>query len=211
MPGPRPTMQLSLPLALVAATALLLVPDLALAAGDAAHAAEGASHGEDHGIPWTGLGLHAFNLVLLLSVIGFFAGKKIKDAMVDRATEIRKDIEESDRLRKEANARFEELQWQIAGFESRLAEMKAQAEVEAEHEKAAIMERAERESVRLREAAERTIRGETAKARIALRREAVLLAVGMAEQRLAANVGVDDDARLANEFFSQIDEEATHV
>lgn len=191
-------------IALSALALATLLPDVALAAGDAAH-------GEDHGIPWTSLGLHAFNLVLLLSVIGFFAGKKIKDAMADRAMEIRKDIEESDRLRKEANARFEELQWQLAGFETRLAEMKAQAEVEAEHEKAAIMERAEREATRLREAAERTIRGETAKARIALRREAVVLAVGMAEQRLAANVGADDDARLANEFFSQIDEEATHV
>lgn len=185
------------------ALTVLLMPDLAFAAG--------GEHGEAHGPPWTSLGLHAFNLVLLLSVIGWFAGGKIRDAMKDRSVEIKHDIDESNRLRKEARERFEELEWRLAGFEQRLTEMKAEAETQAEAEKAAILERADREAVRLQEAAQRTIRSETAKARMALRKEAVALAVQLAEERISANVGADDDRRLANEFFSEFDNEVTLV
>lgn len=193
--------------AILVALVLLLLPDLAFAAEGAAE----AGHGEAHGVPWTSLGLHAFNLVLLLGVIGFAAGKKIRDGMADRAAEVKREIDESNRLRKEARERFEELEWRLAGFEQRLAEMKAEAEAEAETERQAILERADRESARLKEAAERTIRSETAKARMALRRDAVSIALQLAEARIVAGIGPEDDARLANEFFSEIDEEATHV
>lgn len=194
-------------LAIGIAMVTLAVPDLALAAEHAAAAGEEVQGA----IPWTGLELHAFNLLLLLGVIGYFAGRKIRDGMRDRTTEIKHDIDESNRLRKEARERFEELEWRLAGFEERLGEMKADAEKQAEAERLAILERADQDGERLREAALRTIRSETARARMSLRQDAVALAMKLAEQRIVANVGPQDDIRLANEFFSEIDAEVTHV
>lgn len=197
-------------IALSVALAVLLMPDLAFASGGEA-AVEGGAHGEGPAVPWTALGLQAFNLVLLFGVIAFFGGGKIRDAMKDRSAEIKHDIDDSNRLRKEARERFEELDWRLAGFEQRLVEMKAEAEAEAEVEKAAVLERADREALRLQEAAQRTIRSETAKARMALRKDAVTLAVKLAEERIVANVGPDDDGRLAGDFFSEFDSEVTLV
>lgn len=182
---------------LLVAVGLLLLPDVALAAGG-----EGGDH---HGPPWMSLGLHAFNLALLLGVIGWFAGPKIKDAMHSRASEVKRDIDESNRLRKEAREAFEELEARLAGFEQQLAQMRKDAEKEAVEERDAILARAERDAARLQEAAERTIRSETAKARMALRKDAVALAVKLAEDRIVGQVDANDDARLSADFFSLVD------
>lgn len=156
------------------------------------------------GPDFVAMGLQAFNIALLFGIIAFFAGRKIRDAMADRATEIRRDIEESNRLRKEASERVAELEARLQGFEQRLAEMKANAEHEAQVERTAILERAEKDAARLLEAAERTLRSETAKARMALRSEAVALSVALAEERVSGAVSANDDQRLAESFFSEV-------
>jgi|GEM_PF-539452 len=188
------------PTAFLGAVALAM-PSLALAAEEAG---AGEAAAEAVHVDWVGIGLHLFNLALLLVVIGYFARKKIRDALADRTAEIKRDIDESNRLRKESRERFEEIEARIAGFEQRIAGMKAQAELDATEERQAIMERADRELVRLQESTERTIRSETAKARMALRRDAVALAMELAEDRIAANVGASDDQRLAEDFFQEI-------
>ncbi len=175
--------------------AILLFPDVAFAAG---------GEGDAHGPPWVALGLHLFNLLLLLGIIGFFAGGKIKEVMKTRSVEIKREIDESNRLRKQARDRFEELEARLAGFQEELATMKAEAEQAAVEEREAILERADREAARVAEAAERTIRNETAKARMALRRDAVSLAVAQAERQLRASAHEADDTRLAADFFSLV-------
>lgn len=210
--------------------AALLLPSLAFADGDphaaaaaashaveaAGHAAEAAAHGgehggDHHGPPWVSLGLHAFNLVLLLGVIGWFAGPKIKAALGTRAAEIKRDIDESNRLRKETRDRFEELEARLAGFEKELSAMKGQAEAEAVKEAAAIDARADRDVARITESAERTIRNETAKARMALRRDAVALAVDLAEEQLRAQLGPQDDQRLAGDLLTLVEDSAANA
>jgi len=201
-------------LVLAASLLALATPDVALATAEHAvatgeHAAAAGEQAE--AIPWMALGLHTFNLILLLGVIAWFAGGKIRDSMRTRTAGIKSDIDESNRLRKEARERFEELEWRLAGIEGRLGDLHTEAEQQAEAERLAILERADRDADRLREAAQRTIRSETAKARMALRRDAVSVAVKLAEQRISANVGAEDDTRFANDFFSEIDTEVTHV
>lgn len=198
---------------------LLAFPDLAMAA-DEGHAAEAAAHaagaaaggdhgGDHHGPPWVSLGLHAFNLALLLGLIGWFAGPRIKGAMKSRAAEVKREIDASNRQRKEAREAFEELEARLAGFEQKLQQMRADAEREAGEERAAILARGERDAQRLQEAAERTIRSETAKARMALRKDAVDLAMKLAEDRIAGQVTAADDQRISAGFFRVVDDAQT--
>lgn len=177
----------------------------AVAVATLACAAPAHAAGEGHGPPWTSMGLHTFNLLLLLGILAWFAGPRVREAMKTRAADVKRDIDESNRLRKESREAFEQLESRLAGFEQQLAQMKAQADREAAEEREAILARAETDSKRLQDAAERTIRGETAKARMALRTEAVHLAVRLAEQRLAGSVGADDDRRLGEDFFTAVD------
>ena len=81
-----------------------------------AWAGEGAS--PDEGIPWATIGFHAMNLVILLAIIVWFGGKPIRDAIADRATNIRNQIKESSALHKDALARYEQMDARLSSFEA---------------------------------------------------------------------------------------------
>ena len=83
--------------------------------------------------------------------------------------------------------------------------MEATAQQEAAREEQKLVERAEREAARIGETAERSIRDEATRARNALRRDAVELAVKLAEGILARNVAAADQQALAREFLQSLD------
>lgn len=165
--------------------AALLLPGMALAAGG--DAGDGA-------VPWVKVGLHAFNLTVLFGAIAYFAGPKVKEALKTRAAEIKAEIDASNQARKDTRERFEAL------------EARLDAAAEADKEAAAIAARADKDIQRIQEATERSIRNETAKARLALRADAVALAVKLAEERLTDQLGTEDDQRLAGDLLSLVED-----
>lgn len=180
---------------------LPLLVSVALAAGGGG---EGTHHAGD--IPWGPIGFHALNLAVLIGVILYFAGKPIKDAIAARAGRVRRELEESAAMRESAQKRYDELTARLDGFETQLAEMRANAEVEAAREREEILARAAREARMVEEAAERTIRSESARAKTELRQEAVRLAVRLAEQRVRGQLRPEDEERLASEFLGAVRE-----
>ncbi|MCB9744685.1 MAG: hypothetical protein H6741_26870 [Alphaproteobacteria bacterium] len=207
---------------------LLSLPGVAFAEGEGghgggehatepAHGAE-AGHGEEahadagHGgsIPWNAIGLHTVNFVLLVGGLGLLLRPIIKDALNQRSASIREELEESNRLRREALNRFEDLESKLTRFQEELERMKADGAAAAEHEAAYIAERTERDIELLKESTARTIRSETEQARRALRREAVDLAVKIAEEQLRAQVGEADQVRLNTQLLSSIGQEAAN-
>ena len=100
--------------------------------------------------------------------------------------------------------RFEELESRLEGFENELAGMKADAESNALTEQQAIMARAEEDAARIADSAQWTIRDETERARQALRQEVAELSVGLARDKLSANVTEDDQSRLTGDFIDTV-------
>ncbi|MFT5684156.1 MAG: F0F1-type ATP synthase membrane subunit b/b' [Myxococcota bacterium] len=176
---------------------------LALSTG--AMAAGGEVHHETLAEIWPKMAFHAFNLVLLLSIIGWFAGGKIKDALKNRSTGVRVELESAAQAKAEAKARFEALQARLDSLDVQISELHTEAEAAAELERAAIEARAERDATMLRENAERSIRDEVTRARAELRREAVGLAVELAGQQLRGQITADRQAGLTNQFLSSVD------
>ena len=129
---------------------------------------------------------------------------KIKDALANRAARVRNDIDKSNRLRKEAQQKFEELESRLEAFEVELAKMKENAETEAQSEQQAILARAEEDAARIAESAQRSIRDETERARQALRREVAELSVDLAREKLSSSVTSDDQNRLAGDFIDTV-------
>jgi F-type H+-transporting ATPase subunit b len=176
----------------------------AAAHGDAAHA--DAAHAEPAStIPWGKMTFHALNLAILLGIIGWFARKPIKDAIADRSLAIKKDMDEINALRKQANDRYAEIETRLQGYDRKLAEMKGDAEKEAAAEAREIAARAERDAQVIQQAAERTIRDETLRARHALRKDAVELAVKIAEEQLRLQITEADQRRLATDFLRTVE------
>jgi F-type H+-transporting ATPase subunit b len=183
-----------------------LAPLLLLALPVIARAEEIEAHGEGvEGIPWAKIALHALNLVVLFGIIGWFARKPLKDAIASRATNVKKDMDDINALRKQAQDRYAEVETRLQAYDKKLAEMKGQAEQEAAAEAREIAARAERDAQQIQAAAQRTIRDETLRARQALRADAVELAVKIAEEQLKRTITEEDQRRLASEFLHTVE------
>jgi len=175
---------------------LFLISSLAFAAGDGG--------GDHHSFPKMEIIWHAVNLGILLSLLTFLLRGPIRDALANRSASVKKDIDESNRLRKEAQHRMEELDQRLSGFEAELGRMRTDAEADAAKEREAILARADTDAARVRESAERTIRDEIERARTSLRREAVELSIGLAREHLEARITSEDQERLTGDFLSLV-------
>ena len=175
---------------------MLLLPAIALASsGEAGHGG---------GIPWKEMVWHGFNLAVLAAVLYRFAAGPIRDAVKDRAMTVKKDLDESHALRKEAQDRYDELEAKLAHFEQRLEETRTEAATEAEAEAKRIAEKTAEDIAWIREAAQKTIRDELAHARRSLQREAVELAVTIASETLAGRISAEDQDRLARDLIGTV-------
>ncbi len=153
---------------------------------------------------WNAIGFHLLNFVFFVSLLTFLLRSKIKDALANRALRVKGDIDESNRLRKEAQQRFEDLESRLDGFETELETMKSEASAKADANHESIVARAEEDAVRIAESAQRSIRDETERARQALRSEVAELSVDLAREKLSKNVTADDQSRLAGDFINKV-------
>ncbi|MCO4744278.1 MAG: ATP synthase F0 subunit B [Proteobacteria bacterium] len=200
--------------------------------GDA-HGDEGGHGGGHHSVDYTGdhdhdgtanwldsdneeaysfkrLAFHAFNLALLIGLIVWGAGGAVKNGLAQRSASIRKELTDTARERDEARQKFEELGTRLQAFEAEVADMRTNAEAQAKAEEEALVKRAHEEATRIGETAQRNIRDETVRAKVALRKEAVALAVKLAEQTLKGAIKDDDQTRLAAQFLQSIDGEVAN-
>jgi F-type H+-transporting ATPase subunit b len=158
-------------------------------------------------LPWDKMGLHAANLAILVGALVYFTRGPIKDALANRAGRIRKALEESHQLRKDAQDRFDSLEAKLLHFGQQMEGMKAEATKDADREAAHIATQATADVERIRAATEKAIRDETQSARNQLRREAVELAVKVAEQNLRTRITAEDEARLASDLLGTMKHE----
>ncbi len=174
----------------------LLLSTVALAAG--------GGEGAHHGFPKMPIIWHAVNLGILLSILVFVLRNPIRDALANRSASVKRDIDEANRLRKEAQQRMADLEQRLVGFQSELEQMQREAEDDASQERATILARAEVDAVRIRESAQRAIQDETDRARTALRKEAAELGIQLARQQLESKINADDQDRLTDDFLSAV-------
>jgi len=148
--------------------------------------------------------LHAINLALLVALLLYFVRQPIADALRTRALTIRKDLTDSARARDEANQHHEEVSARLVAIETEIQALRNEAIAEAAILESKLVERARDEAERIAAGAERKIRDEAQRARLELRRDAVQLAVELAETTLRERINAEDQQRLAREFLTAI-------
>lgn len=181
----------------------LALPTVAFAAGgsEVPHQPEG----------WfMGLAFHTFNLALFIGVVVYFARSMISDSLKNRAAQIGRDLEESNRLRREAQARYDEFEARLNRFEAEFDEMRSEAVRSTEREVALIEDRATTEVAQIKDGAQKAIRDEVQAARTALHQQAVVLAMQVAEEQLRSRVTGADQDRLAQELLGSMKEANAH-
>jgi F-type H+-transporting ATPase subunit b len=115
-------------------------------------------------------------------------------------------LEESNQMRKEAQHNFDELSARLSHMEKEVEELRTEAAASAEREAELIATQTDADVKRIEEAAGLTIQNETDKARRALRKEAVDLAVKIAEEKLKAELSDKDQKTLAQDFLGSLKE-----
>jgi F-type H+-transporting ATPase subunit b len=182
-----------------------LLTTLALAAEGEHGGGEAHGAAEAHGIPWDQIAFQSVAFVVFIGLLVYFARRPIGDALKNRALEVSRHIEEAQKARDEASARYAEIESRLVSLDRRVEEMKAEAAAEAEKEAARIRERGHEDAARIQATAERTIREEGDRARTQLRAEAVSLAVQLARESLKRQVTPEDQERLARDFLAAVD------
>jgi F-type H+-transporting ATPase subunit b len=180
--------------------AVWVLPSVALASGSA---------GQPEG--WYGdLAFHAFNLAFFVGLVGYLAKGVISDALKNRSATIQKDLEESNRLRREAQARYDELEARLTRFEAEFDELRAEAGKASLREVDMIQDRAAQEVAQIKEGAQTAIRDEVSAARTALHQHAVSLAMQVAEEQLRNRISSADQNRLAQDLLGSMKEANGH-
>ena len=178
---------------LLAGPAVLLTAAPALAAG-----------GDEINVWW-----EAFNIILLVSVLVFVSRKPVMAFLATRRTRIQDEIEASQRMLAEAEAKLDEWSGKAARLESDIAEIRQLTHERAARERTRILEEADRAAERVRHDAESAVERELGRARQTLREEASDLAVELAGKLLSGQVTDADRERLVDEFVTKLENGAS--
>jgi F-type H+-transporting ATPase subunit b len=153
-------------------------------------------------------GLYIWTIVTFLVLMGLlakFAWRPLLEALEERRESIRKSLDDA----RQAKAELERLQAESTKI---LAQARAEAEAimsrtrsDADRFREELKQKARDEASTLVKNAERQIELETSRAVQQIRQEAVDLSVAIASKLLQRNVTKEDNARLIEETFRQLE------
>ena len=170
---------------------VLILPDLALASGDAPVSVSG--------FMWK-----IFNFIVLAVGI-VIVWKKFLGPMLDkRSQDIQNAIVEAEERKKEADKKVAEYQTLLAGLDAKVAERKENIRLEAEAEKEKMIKEADLSAEKIRTAARLTAAQELKKAEIALRATIAELVVDMATDLLGKEITPEDQERMTKSYVERL-------
>ncbi|WP_245706437.1 F0F1 ATP synthase subunit B [Desulfuromusa kysingii] len=147
-----------------------------------------------------------FNFAIVVAVLVYFLTKPIKKGLSGRREGIEKALAEAQQAKKEAEAKFAEYDRKLSRATEEIAEISDSIRREGELEKIKIIDSAKQMAVKIEQDAEKAAELEVAKARKQLQKEAVQLAVELAEELLNKNFTKEDDTRLIDEYIQKVGE-----
>lgn len=147
-----------------------------------------------------------FNFAIVVAILAYFLTKPIKKGLAGRSEEIEKALAEAKQAKEDAEAKFAEYDRKLTQATDEIAEISAAIKREGELEKQKIIANAKAMAEQIEKDAGKAAELEIAKAKEQLQREAVELAVGVAEDLLKKNFTKDDDTRLIDEYMQKVGE-----
>ena len=138
----------------------------------------------------------AVNLIVFLLVLWYLLRKPTREFFTNRLREVRGTLERAARDREEATKKMAEIDARLARLDVDLAEIKAQADREAQAEEVRLAADAAADAERLRVVAQREIEAAKQTALAELRQFTAEKSVDLAEQIIRRELNADDDRRL---------------
>ncbi len=174
---------------------------LSLALAGPAYASEGGEDSELKTFLW-----EVFNFALLIGTLVYFGRKPIAQFFADRRAGIGGELNTAAGLLAEAETRFGEWQGKLAEIDAELAQIRDRERRRAQQERERILDDARQTAERIKTDASHAAERDLRRAQAALREEATVLAIELAEQLLREKVAGADRDRLMDEFISRVEQ-----
>ena len=182
---------------------LVAVPTVALAAEEGSKKEAGEGEGKWKVWEWA-------NFLVLAGGLGYVLGKNAGPAFNARSKKIRKDMVESEEIRKEAEARAADVDRRLANLEQEIAALRADAQKESEAETQRYSQQTAAEIAKVQAHAEQEIASAGKSARTELKRYSAELAVELAEQKIRARMNPETQDALVRGFVRNLDNSPSH-
>ena len=179
----------------IALLLFLLAPATAAAAGSA----------PAEGLPLMDLAVHAFNFTVLAIVLKWKVWPLVSEFLVNRSNEIRRQLSVAAEAQEAARAEYDRINQRLEGFEAELGLLLENVRAEGARQHEAAIERANATATAMVEAAQKSVSDELLQARNALRREAIDLAVGFAEQQIRNQLTDDQQGVLVEQVLNRVE------
>lgn len=144
------------------------------------------------------------NSAIFFGGLVYLIGGAVRKFFGDRVKTIRESLEIAEKSREEAKRRLDEIEEKISRLDQELAEIEAQAKLEAEKEREKIHAQAEQEAARILEQAGAEIENIRREALLDLKSFIAELAVAEAEKMIKETVTNQDRKRLFAEFTDRL-------
>jgi F-type H+-transporting ATPase subunit b len=145
------------------------------------------------------------NFAVLMFLVGRFAGPSMARFVRERHDTIAKQIDESTRLREEAQRKLEEYTVKLTGLQAEIERMVSEIRADAENDRRRILAEADARAARMKRDAEQQIQAEMQRVKALLERETVLQAVAIAEKLIRDRAGKVEQRELAERFVKSLE------
>lgn len=145
------------------------------------------------------------NFLVLVAALIFFTRKPAKNFMASRSDEIRKNVEESEKLQQEALKMLKGYEDKLAKLDGEIKELMDMARNDGEKEKKEILARAEKMSAQIIENAKNMADRELAAQKNNLMREMMTKVIAEALKTLKEKASEKDHTQFTNQFIKQME------
>jgi len=153
-------------------------------------------------------GLYIWTIVtflILVAALGKFAWRPLLEALERRQAAIRKSLDDAQQAKQELERLHVQSQKILADARVQAEHILSQTRSDANRLRDELKQKAQTEAAGVLKNAERQIEMETARALQQIRREAVDISVAIASKLLERNVTKEDNERLIEETFKQLE------
>jgi F-type H+-transporting ATPase subunit b len=153
-------------------------------------------------------GLYIWTIVtflVLVALLAKFAWGPLLQALESRQASIRKSLDDAQKAKQELERLHGESQQLLAQARAEAADIVSRSRADAERFREDLKQKAKAEAAALLKNAERQIELQTAQAVQQIRQETVDLSIGIASKLLQRNVSREDNERLIDETFKQLE------
>ncbi len=144
------------------------------------------------------------NLLIFLGILFYLLRKPAREFFAQRFATVRETLERAAREKEAAEAKMAELDGRLNRLDAELAEIKSQAQREAEAERKRMEDESKRDLEKLRLTARREIEAAKQVAMADLREFAATKSVEFAEQIIRRELTPEDDARLVKSVGEEL-------